>query len=54
MSDPATRGINGTEAKITLSLSCNNDCLFCYNRKEKILSSTLEEQRIIDLIDQAA
>lgn len=47
-------GIDGTQAKITLGLGCNNDCRFCYNRFEKESSRPLEEARVLELVDEAA
>ena len=42
------------EAKITLTLLCNNDCVFCYNRLDKDGSHILDEARVHTLIDEAA
>jgi hypothetical protein len=50
----ADRGATGTEAKITLSLRCNNDCVFCYNREDKEEHEALEEALVLGLIDEAA
>jgi len=44
-----------TEAKITLTLACNNDCSFCYNRRKKDVDpQTIPPERVHELIDQAA
>lgn len=42
------------ESKITLTLLCNNDCLFCYNREDKQHGAILDEARVEQLIDEAA
>lgn len=47
-------GIDGTQAKITLGLGCNNDCRFCYNRFQKEAYPAVEEARAFELIDEAA
>ena len=52
--DAVFYGFDGTQAKITLGLGCNNDCRFCYNRLEKAGSRQLEEERVLELIDEAA
>jgi pyruvate-formate lyase-activating enzyme/GNAT superfamily N-acetyltransferase len=54
MDDHAVRGFEGTQAKITPSLACNNDCRFCYNRAEKALTRPLTEERVLELVDEAA
>jgi sulfatase maturation enzyme AslB (radical SAM superfamily) len=47
-------GFEGVQAKITLSLACNNDCLFCYNRNDKAAARPLAEERVVQLIEEAA
>ena len=47
-------GIEGTQAKISLGLGCNNDCLSCYNRFEKEAYPLVGEGRALELIDEAA
>lgn len=54
MDDHTVGGFEGTQAKITPSLACNNDCRFCYNRVEKALTRPLTEERVIALVDEAA
>lgn len=54
MEDHAVCGIEGTQAKITPSLACNNDCRFCYNRAEKAQARPLTEARVMELVDEAA
>ncbi len=54
MDDHAVCGFEGTQAKITPSLACNNDCRFCYNRAEKALARPLSEERVMALVDEAA
>jgi len=41
-------------AHITVALSCNNDCVFCYNRDRRPLSEPLGEQRVLDLVEEAS
>ena len=49
-----SHGLQGTQAKITLSLECNNDCVFCYNRLRKDTGSqTIPFERVLELIDEA-
>lgn len=54
MDDHTVGGIAGTQAKITPSLACNNDCRFCYNRGQKDLTRPLTEERVRALVDEAA
>lgn len=50
-----SHGLQGTQAKITLSLECNNDCVFCYNRHRKATGSeAIPHERVMELIDEAA
>lgn len=54
MGDDGACGFEGTQAKITPSLACNNDCRFCYNRAEKALQRPMSEDDVMRLVDEAA
>lgn len=54
MDEHGSRGFEGTQAKITPSLACNNDCRFCYNRAEKALARPMSEDDVLRLVDEAA
>ncbi len=55
MNDAQTSDLTGTEAKITLTLDCSNDCSFCYNRyNKKFGDATIPRERALQLVDEAA
>jgi pyruvate-formate lyase-activating enzyme len=54
MNDGDPGGFDGTQAKITPSLACNNDCRFCYNRAEKVSRRPMSEGDVMRLVDEAA
>lgn len=56
MNDFPTSDLAGTQAKITLTLDCSNDCRFCYNRfnRSRGGDATIPRERAFELVDEAA
>lgn|GEM_PF-5880004 len=56
MNEIPTSDLAGTQAKITLTLDCSNDCRFCYNRfnRSRGGDATIPRERAFELVDEAA
>jgi uncharacterized Fe-S cluster-containing radical SAM superfamily protein len=56
VNEPHASDLTGTQAKITLTLDCSNDCRFCYNRYNRSRGgdATIPRERAFELVEEAA